>query len=64
MTSALSIPLVVLLGAMTFLLVRGRSVRGWEAALIALFGFHLALTPIGPALLVSVEWLFSGFAQT
>ncbi|MGP4112517.1 hypothetical protein ACTWP5_16600 [Streptomyces sp. 4N509B] len=42
-----AIPLVIVLGIVTWLLVRSRSVKVWEAVAIAAFGFCLALTPVG-----------------
>lgn len=59
MSSAM--PLVVVLGIITILLVRGRDVRAWEAVLIALFGFYTAMTPIGWAVVGVVNWLLGGF---
>jgi hypothetical protein len=46
-----AIPLVIVLGIVTWLLVRSRSVKVWEAVAIALFGYCLALTPVGSGLL-------------
>lgn len=59
MSSAM--PLVVVLGIITVLLVRGRDVRAWEAVLIGLFGFYTAMTPIGWAVVGVVNWLLGGF---
>lgn len=40
-----SVSLVVMLGIVTVLVVRAREVPWWQAALIFLFGFYMALTP-------------------
>ncbi|MQS06099.1 hypothetical protein [Streptomyces alkaliphilus] len=56
-----AIPLVVLLGVVSLLLVRGRDVRTWEAVVIGLFGFHLALTPVGDVVSAAVVWLLGAF---
>ncbi|WP_165985450.1 hypothetical protein [Streptomyces sp. YIM 98790] len=53
-------PLVVVLGIITVLLVRSRDVRAWEAVLIGLFGFYLAMTPMGWAVVATVNWLLGG----
>ncbi|MDG9704830.1 hypothetical protein [Streptomyces sp. DH37] len=63
MTSS-PMPLVVIFGLVTVLLVRSRDVRPWEAVVVALFGFYLALTPVGWAVLGAVEWLLGGFLHT
>lgn len=57
----MAMPLVVVLGIITVLLVRGRDVRAWEAVLIGLFGFYTAMTPIGWAVVAVVNWLLGGF---
>ncbi|GGO56275.1 hypothetical protein GCM10012287_49490 [Streptomyces daqingensis] len=56
-----AMPLVVVLGIITVLLVRGRDVRAWEAVIIGLFGFYTAMTPIGWAVVGLVNWLLGGF---
>ncbi|SFD21190.1 hypothetical protein SAMN05421773_11196 [Streptomyces aidingensis] len=53
-------PLVVVLGIITVLLVRSRDVRTWEAVIIGLFGFYVAMTPIGWAVIGTVNWLLGG----
>jgi hypothetical protein len=58
---SMAMPLVVVLGIITVLLVRGRDVRAWEAVLIGLFGFYTAMTPIGWAVVGVVNWLLGGF---
>ena len=56
-----AMPLVVIFGVITVLLVRSRDVRAWEASLIGLFGFYLAMTPVGWAIVAVVNWLLGGF---
>ena len=58
------IPLVVVLGLVTVLLVRSRDMRAWEAVVVALFGFYLALTPVRGTVLAVVDWLSGGFLHT
>jgi hypothetical protein len=58
------IPLVVVLGLVTVLLVRSRDMRAWEAAVVGLFGFYLALTPVQGTVLAVVDWLSGGFLHT
>jgi hypothetical protein len=57
----ISIPLVVLLGAVVFVAWRYLKLRAWQAVLCLLFGFFLAATTIAPAIthLVTalVQWL-------
>jgi hypothetical protein len=40
-----SLSLVVVLAIVTVLIVRSREVPWWQAALVFLFGFYVALTP-------------------
>ncbi|MDJ0341389.1 hypothetical protein QMK19_15140 [Streptomyces sp. H10-C2] len=54
-------PLVLIFGIITVLLVRSRDMRPWEASMAALFGFYLALTPMGWAVIATVNWLLGGF---
>ncbi|MET2714808.1 hypothetical protein ACFVUW_07305 [Streptomyces xiamenensis] len=61
MTTDVALPLVVVLGIVTVLLVRFRAVRSWEAVVIGLFGFYLGFTPIGWAVMAAFEWLLGGF---
>ncbi|GAB2599449.1 hypothetical protein GCM10027168_35590 [Streptomyces capparidis] len=55
-----SFPLVFVLGLVTVMLVRSRDVRAWQAIVIGLFGFNVAMSPIGWAVLKTVEWMASG----
>ncbi|MEO3751759.1 hypothetical protein [Streptomyces sp. B6B3] len=59
-----AMPLVVVLGIVVVLLVRSRQVRVWEASVVGLFGFYVALTPIGWTVIAVVEWLLGGFLHT
>jgi hypothetical protein len=57
----ISIPLVVILGAVAFVAWRYMGLKVWQAALCLLFGFFLAATTIAPGIthLVTalVQWL-------
>ncbi|MFI1966935.1 hypothetical protein ACH429_22955 [Streptomyces pathocidini] len=64
MSTGVAMPLVVVFGIITVLLVRSRDVKAWEAVLIGLFGFYTALTPIGWAVIGIVNWFLSGFSHT
>ncbi|MGP3922293.1 hypothetical protein [Streptomyces sp. 8N616] len=64
MSASAAMPLVVVFGIITVLLVRSRDVKAWEAVLIGLFGFYTALTPIGWAVVGVVNWVLSGFTHT
>lgn len=57
-------PLVVVFGLVTVLLVRSRDIRAWEATVVALFGFYLALTPVRWTVQAVVDWLSGGFLHT
>lgn len=61
MTTNTTMPLAVLFGIVTVMLVRGRDVRFWEACCVYLFGFYTALTPIGWAVIGVINWLLGGF---
>ncbi|GAA2661160.1 hypothetical protein O7599_20125 [Streptomyces sp. WMMC500] len=64
MTSAGTVvSLVVLFGIITFLLVRSRDVRAWEATCIALFGIYLGQTPVIHTVDGFMTWITSGFAH-
>ncbi|MFI1950690.1 hypothetical protein ACH437_02325 [Streptomyces xinghaiensis] len=63
MTST-TMPLVVVFGLVTVLLVRSRDLRAWEAVVVALFGFYLALTPVRFTVQAVVDWLTGGFLPT
>ncbi|NNN31297.1 hypothetical protein HLK59_13155 [Streptomyces sp. S3(2020)] len=58
-----AISLVVLFGIITFLLVRSRDVRAWEAVCIALFGMYLGETPVALTINGFITWFLSGFSH-
>ncbi|MBX9396178.1 hypothetical protein K4749_21910 [Streptomyces sp. TRM72054] len=58
-----AVSLVVVFGIITFLLVRSRDVRIWEAACIALFGLYLGQTPVSLTINGFVTWFVSGFSH-
>ncbi|MEU6220940.1 hypothetical protein ABZ845_26060 [Streptomyces sp. NPDC047022] len=60
-SSGTAVSLVVLFGIITFLLVRSRDVRAWEAVCIALFGMYLGETPASLAINGFVTWFLTGF---
>jgi hypothetical protein len=59
-----SIPLVAVFGAVSVLLVRGRDVRAWEAAVLVLFGYYLATSPVSDSISATVGWTLGGFLHT
>ena len=63
MTTTSAMPLVVVFGIISVLLVRSRDVKTWEATVIGLFGFYIALTPIGWTVIGLVNWVLSGFTH-
>ncbi|MFF5001535.1 hypothetical protein ACFY3G_01795 [Streptomyces phaeochromogenes] len=58
-----AVSLVVVFGIITFLLVRSRDVRAWEALCIALFGLYLGQTPVSLTINGFVTWVLSGFSH-
>ncbi|MFF9125309.1 hypothetical protein ACIQ8G_29150 [Streptomyces sp. NPDC094154] len=58
-----AVSLVVVFGIITFLLVRSRDVRAWEAVCIVLFGMYLGQTPVSLTINGFTTWVFSGFAH-
>jgi hypothetical protein len=62
-TTGTAVSLVVVFGIITFLLVRSRDVRIWEAACIALFGMYLGQTPVSLTINGLMTWILSGFAH-
>ncbi|MEU6850621.1 hypothetical protein ABZ901_11925 [Actinacidiphila alni] len=56
-----SLSLVVVLGIITVLFVRSREVPWWQATLIALFGFYVALTPAVYMVSELVQWVLARF---
>ncbi|MGW3646657.1 hypothetical protein [Streptomyces sp. NPDC000878] len=58
-----AVSLVVVFGIITFLLVRSRDVRAWEAICIALFGLYLGQTPVSLTINGFVTWILSGFSH-
>lgn len=63
MSEAVALPLVVLFGAVTVLLVRSREVRWWIAGLIFLFGFYVGQTPAFFMISEFVNWVFTRFTS-
>lgn len=65
MTSeAAALPLVMVFGIITILLVRARDVRTWEAICIGLFGLYIGQTPVLFTIDGLVTWVFTGFNHT
>ncbi|MGI5339721.1 hypothetical protein ACQEVS_21180 [Streptomyces sp. CA-181903] len=64
MSENTAIPLVVVFGLITVLLIRSRDVRWWEAVVIALFGVYLGQTPVLFTINSFVTWFLSGFTHT
>ncbi|MGP4084013.1 hypothetical protein [Streptomyces sp. KR55] len=58
-----AVSLVVVFGIITFLLIRSRDVRIWEAACITLFGLYLGQTPVSLTINGFVTWFVSGFSH-
>ncbi|WP_438491701.1 hypothetical protein [Streptomyces asiaticus] len=63
MSEAAALPLALLFGLATVLLIRSREVRWWEALLIGLFGMYLGQTPVIFTADGLVNWLLSGFTH-
>jgi len=63
MSGQAALPLALLFGLATVLLVRSRAVRWWEAVLIGLFGMYLGQTPVIFTADGLVNWFLSGFAH-
>ncbi|MEU6573994.1 hypothetical protein [Streptomyces sp. NPDC046805] len=61
MSTGAAVSLVVVFGIITFLLVRSRDVRAWEAACIAVFGMYLGQTPVSLTINGFVTWVLTGF---
>jgi hypothetical protein len=59
-----AIPLVVVFGVVSVLLVRGRDVRAWEAVVLVLFGYYLAASPVSDSISATVGWALGGFLHT
>ncbi len=64
MSEAAALPLVVVFGIITVLLVRSRDVKAWEAILIALFGVYLGQTPAIFTINGLLTWLISAFSPS
>ncbi|MCX4426963.1 hypothetical protein FNV62_23285 [Streptomyces sp. RLB3-17] len=58
-----AVSLVVVFGIITFLLIRSRDVRAWEAICIALFGMYLGQTPVSLTINGLLTWVLSGFSH-
>ncbi|MDH2391916.1 hypothetical protein QCN29_24680 [Streptomyces sp. HNM0663] len=63
MSEATALPLVVVFGIITVLLVRARDVRAWEAVCIGLFGLYLGQTPVIFTVDGLMNWIFNGFSN-
>lgn len=59
-----ALPLLLVFGLATVLLIRSREVRWWQAMLIALFGVYLGQTPVIFTVNSLLGWLLSGFNHT
>ncbi|WP_406343607.1 hypothetical protein [Streptomyces sp. NBC_00648] len=58
-----ALPLVVVFGIISVLLVRSRDVRTWEAVCIGLFGVYLGQTPVLFTIDGLVTWFLNGFTS-
>ncbi|MFI6860850.1 hypothetical protein ACIBKZ_13250 [Streptomyces sp. NPDC050421] len=61
MTEDAALPLMLVFGLASVLLVRSREVVWWQAGLIFLFGIYAALTPIVYTVTGLVQWLLQRF---
>ncbi|MFE4825653.1 hypothetical protein [Streptomyces sp. NPDC056672] len=61
MSEAAALPLMMVFGALTVLLVRSREIRWWQALIIFLFGIYAALTPIVWTVTGLVQWFIARF---
>ncbi|MBL1096192.1 hypothetical protein [Streptomyces coffeae] len=64
MSEEAALPLVLLFGLATVLLVRSGEVRWWIAVVIGLFGMYLGQTPVIFTADGLVNWLLSGFTHS
>ncbi|MET4924425.1 hypothetical protein P3L51_19045 [Streptomyces sp. PSRA5] len=64
MSESTALPLMLVFGLVTVLLVRSREVRWWEAVLIALFGMYLGQTPVIFTADGLVNWFLSAFTHS
>lgn len=61
MNEAAALPLMLVFGLGSIILVRSREVVWWQAGLIFLFGVYAALTPLVFTVTGLVEWLLERF---
>lgn len=61
MSEGTALPLVVVFGVITVMLVRSNNVRWWEATVTVLFGVYLALTPAVFMITDLVQWIIARF---
>lgn len=61
MTSDQAYGMLLLLGIVAVMAVRSREVSGWQATVFSLFGFTLALTAPGYAIIWVLHVIFSAF---
>lgn len=64
MTEEAAVPIALVFGIITVLLVRSRDVKTWEAVMIGLFGLYLGQTPVIFTVDGIVTWFLSGFTHT
>lgn len=60
-TTAQAVPMLVVLGIMTTLLIRSREVRPWVAAVVFLFGVLVGATPFVFTLVGLLNWFATRF---
>ncbi|MEU3880090.1 hypothetical protein ACFV6M_23935 [Streptomyces californicus] len=61
MSEMAALPFVIVLGIITFMLVRSREVRWWIAAAPFLFGFYIAQTPAVFMIGEFMNWILARF---
>jgi hypothetical protein len=62
--NAVAVPITLVLAVMTWLLIRSRSVRALDAAIVSLFGFVLASSVLGAAIRAFLAALIGLHAAT
>ncbi|MCC2275749.1 hypothetical protein LKL35_10000 [Streptomyces sp. ET3-23] len=63
MSEQAALPIAVVFGVMTVLLVRSRDVKAWEAVIIGLFGMYVGQTAAFLLLNQIVVYILSGFTH-
>ena len=60
----MTMPLVLFLSVIVFLLVRSRELRVWQLVLVGLWGFYMARTHWADPIVGAVTWFVAGLFHT